>query len=233
MSHESIAGKYYLGRKVVDSYGRALGKVVGYYKRDKGSPPLLGVESLEGDFSTLPSTHLADEANTLILDENWKTKADNLAQDLTLIRRKISALNKLYKSGEVSPEAHESLGKDFEATDQDLKLRYGSLLERLSGRSKALSAKLKDVEDYFVNVKVAHELGEMDDEAYRISRDALHDLINRLQTEQKDVKAAQESLQQTSASLEKAELPEKPQQVEPQVTPSETPIVLRIKEAEE
>ena len=45
----------------------------------------------------------------------------------------------------------------------------------------------------------------MDDEAYRISRDALHDLINRLQTEQKDITAAEESLEQNSTSVEAAE----------------------------
>jgi hypothetical protein len=228
-----MTGKYYLGRRVVDNYGRTLGKVVGYYTRDRGSPPLLGVELLEGDFTTLPSTHLIDEANILVLDENWKTKADGLAQDLTLIRRKIAALSKLYKSGEVSHDSYESLGKGFDAVDQDLRMRHGILLDKMGERSKALSLRLKEAEDYFVNVKLAHEVGEMDDEAYRLSRDALHDLVNRLQTEQKDIKLAQETLQQTRISLENAEPSQKPPQVEPQAISPEAPIVLRLKEAEE
>jgi len=228
-----MTGKHYLGRSVVDNYGRTLGKVVGYYTRDKSSPPLLGVELLKGDFTTLPSTHLIDEANILILDENWKTKAENLVQNLSLSMRKVSALNKLYKSGEISREDYEKLEKDFDTAVQDLKMHRESLLDGLGERSKALSVKLKDVEDHFVNVKVAHELGEMDDEVYRISRDALHDLINRLQTEQKDIEAAQESLRETSASVEKVETIEKPTQIELEEIPPEAPIVLRIEEAEE
>ena len=206
---------------------------MGYYTRDRGSPPLLGVELLEGDFTTLPSTRLIDEANILVLDENWKTKAESLAQNLSLNMRKASVLNKLYKSGEIPRDAFENLGKDFDTAVQDLKMRHESLLKRLGERSKTLSVKLKEVEDYFVSVKVAHELGELDDEAYRISRDALHDLINSLQTEQKDIEAAQESLQQTSASVEKAQTLEKSSQLEPQAIKPEAPIVLKIKEAEE
>ncbi len=233
MSQENMAGKYYLGRKVVDNYGRTLGKIVGYYTRDKNSPPLLGIELLEGDFKALPSTSTIDEANILVLDENWKTKAESLAQDITLIKRKIFALNKLYKNGEVSSDTYESLDKGFEAVDQDLKSRCESFLVRLGERSKALSVKLKDVAGYFVNVKLAHEIGEMDDEAYRVSGDALRDLINRLQAEQKDIEFAQESLQQTSAPLLKEEPLEKPPQIEPKAIPSEVPIVLRIREAGE
>jgi len=238
----SVAGKYYLGRKVVDNYGRTLGKVVGYHNGEKGAPPLLGVEKLEGDFNIYPSTQLIDEANILVLDENWRTKAEALSEGLGLSARKLSALEKLYKAGEINSDAYENLGKDFDSTLQDLKTRRVSLIEKLSERSKMVSVRLKEVEDYFVNVKVAHELGEVDDEAYRVSRDALHDLINRLQTEQKDIKAAEENLQpQPVAAIphvayEKTENPEKQAQYEPpeaQEPPAETPIVLRIKEAEE
>ena len=232
MTQENMTGKNYLGRKVADNYGRTLGRVVGYYTRDRGSPPLLGVESVEGDFTTLPSTNLSDEANNLVLHENWKTKAESLAESLALNMRKVSVLDKLYKSGEISRDAYEGLGKDFDAAVQELRIRHESLLDRLDERSKTLSIKLKEAEDYFVNVKVAHELGEMDDEAYRISRDALHDLINRLQTERKDIEAAQESLRQIPTSFEKAE-PSKLPQNELKETPPEVPIVLRIKEAEE
>jgi len=232
MTYENMAGKYYLGRKVTDKYGRTLGKVVGYYTKAEGSPPLLGVELVEGDFTTVPSMQLIDEANILVLDESWKTKAVNLAQNLIFNMRRISALNKLYNSGEIPRDAYESLGKDFDIMVQDLKARRGNLLDKLGERSKTLDVKLKEVENYFVNVKVAHELGEMDDEAYKISRDALRDLINRLQMEQKDVKAAQEGLQEIPTPAETSERLEKPAQIEPQEKPSETPIVLRIEEAE-
>ena len=114
MSQQNTIGKYYLGRKVVDSYGRTLGKIVGYYTKAKNSFPIIGLELARGVFKAVPSSHLIDEANVLVLDENWKTKAEELSQNLTLNMRKISALSKLYKSGEISQEAYENLGKDFE-----------------------------------------------------------------------------------------------------------------------
>lgn len=232
MSQQNTSGKYYLGRKVVDSYGRTLGKVVGYYTKSKNSFPIIGLELVEGIFKVVPSSHLIDEANVLVLDENWKIKAEDLSQNLTLNRRKISALSKLYKSGEISQQAYENLGKDFDATIQDLEAHSEDLLDRLRERSKTIEVKLKEVENYFVNIKVSHELGEMDDEAYRISRGALHDLINRLQTEQKDITAAEESLEQNSIQFNEAENVEKPLEAETKNVPSETPIILRIEEAE-
>ena len=230
---QSTAGKYYLGRKVVDNYGRTLGKVVGYYVGEMGSPPLLGVELLEGDFNVYPSTNLVDEANILVLNDNWKTKADTLSHNLNLSMRKISALEKLYKTGEISNDAYQNLGKEFENTAKDLRVFHESLVGRLDERSHSLSDKLKQVEDYFVNIKVAYELGEIDDDDYKMTRDALHDLINRLQTEQKDVSAAQERLRDASTFGERTEYSRKPLQDVVEDKPPGTPIVLRIKEAEE
>lgn len=232
MSQENIMGKYYLGRKVVDSYGRTLGKVVGYYTKAKNSLPIVGLELTSGIFKAVSSSKLIDEANILVLDADWKKRAGELTQNLTLNIRKTSALNKLYKSGEISSDAYESLIKDFDVEVQDLKTHHKGLIDKLGERSKIINAKLKEVENYFVNVKVAHELGEMDNEAYRISRDALHDLINRLQTEHKDIEAAQESLEEAPTSVEIAENVEKPSEIETRDIPAETPLILRIEEAE-
>jgi hypothetical protein len=225
-------GKYYLGRKVVDSYGRTLGKVVGYYMKAKNSLPIVGLELTSGIFKAVPSSKLIDEANILVLDADWKKRAEDLTQNLTLNIRKTSALNRLYKSGEISSDAYESLTKDFDVEIQDLKTQHKGLLDKLGERSTILNAKLKEVENYFVNIKVAHELGEMDDEAYRISRDALHDLINRLQAEHKDIAVAQESLEQAPTSVDIAENVEKPSEIETRDIPAETPLILRIEEAE-
>ena len=244
MSQKNTNGKYYLGRKIIDSYGRTLGKVVGYYSMNKNSTPIIGLELVGGIFKTVPSSHIIDEANVLVLNENWKINAENLSQNLKLNRRKTSALSKLYKSGEISQQACENLGKDFDATIQDLEAHREDLLDRLSERSIILEVKLKEVEKYFVNIKVSHELGEMDDEAYRKSQGALHDLINRLHTEQKDitaveesfeqkdVTAVEESFEQNSIPVDAAEHVEKPLETETKSVPTETPIILKIEEAE-
>jgi hypothetical protein len=227
-----VVGKYYLGRKIIDSYGKSLGKVVGYYSKSKNSQPIIGLELTDGIFRTISSTNLIDEANFLVLDENWKTKVEELTQDLTLNIRKLSAVNKLYKSGEISQEASDNLSTDFDSNIQDLKAHREDLLERLDERSNILNCKLKEVENYFVNVKVAHELGEIDDESYKISRDALHNLINRLQTEQKDISVAEEILKQTPVDVNAVTYIEKPLEAENKNIPLDSPILLRIEEAE-
>lgn len=232
LSKENTVGKYYLGRKVVDSYGKTLGKVVGYYSKSKNSQPIIGLELTSGIFKSISSEHLLDEANILVLDENWRTKAEEITQNLTLNMRKISAVGKLYKSGEISQEASDNLGKDFDANIQNLRAHREDLLDRLNERSKILNYKLKEVENYFVNVKVAHELDEMDDESYKISRDALHNLINRLQTEQKDITVAEETLKQTPTNIDTVTYIEKPQEADTKSNPIDSPIILRIEEAE-
>jgi len=236
LSQENVKGKYYLGRKVVDSYGGSIGKVVGYYSKTKNSSLIVGLELTNGVFKEVQSSQLIDEANVFVLDENWKTKADELTQNLILNNRKISALDKLYSSGEISSEACENLRKDFDEAIYDIKEQRTGFLESLNVRSKTLDCKLKEIENYFVNVKVAHELGEMDDEAYRISRDMLHDLINRLQAEQRDVIAAGETLELTqkqsdvSQNSKKQDI-EKPSDGISRV-PSDSPLLLKIEEAE-
>lgn len=236
LAQENVKGKYYLGRKVVDSYGGNIGKVVGYYSKAKNSSLIVGMELTNGVFKMVQSSQLIDEANVFVLDENWRTKADELTQNLVLNNRKISALDKLYSSGEISSEACENLRKDFDGALHEIKENRTSLIESLNERSKILDCKLKEIENYFVNVKVAHELGEMDDDAYRISRDMLHDLINRLQAEQRDVIAAGDTLELTpkqsdmSQNSKKSDI-ERPSD-EISRASSDPPLLLKIEEAE-
>ena len=220
---------------MVDNYGGSIGKVVGYYSKAKNSSLIVGLELTNGIFKAVQSSQLIDEANVFVLDENWKTKADELAQNLILNNRKLSALDKLYNSGEISSEACENLRKDYDEAIYDIKERRTSFLESLNERSKMLESKLKEIENYFVNIKVAHELGEMDDEAYRISRDTLHDLINRLQAELRDVTGARETLelpQKQNDILQDLKKPEIEKSVDEIRVSSDAPLLLKIEEAE-
>ena len=236
LSQENVKGKYYLGRKVVDNYGGSIGKVVGYYSKAKNSSLIVGLELTNGIFKAIQSSQLIDEANVFVLDENWKTKADELTQNLILNNRKVSALDKLHNSGEISSEACENLRKDYDEAIYDIKERRTAFLESLNDRSKILESKLKEIENYFVNIKVAHELGEMDDEAYRISRDALHDLLNRLQAELRDVIGARETLELPQKQSDILQNPKKSEIEKPvdeiSRVSSDAPLLLKIEEAE-
>jgi len=234
--------KDYLNKRVFDSYGRTLGKVIACTGEGARDDLLLGIEVSDGGFLSTPRARLIPKGESLVLDESWRTRSENLRRELSIAVRKTSALNRLYNQGEVSKETYDGLNSDYGSAVAALTKKKETLQQRVEERFKSSFGQTREMESYLVNLKIGHELGEVDDEAYLSGRDALGKMLSQIQAEQKDLEAARICL------LEPSPMPEKPVE-RPVERPldrlferrpptdaleplQDLPIVVRIKEAD-
>jgi hypothetical protein len=222
MDKESLIQDY-VGWKVTDYYGRVLGVVLGYSLGSRQNTPLLGIEFFDGTFGVVPVADLVENGGNLALGESWKNKAEKLLREQEIILRRITALNKLHGLGEVSKETFENLSNEYNSITADLANQKETLVRCIKERLKLLCTQIKDVEHYLVNLKLSHEVGDVNDETYKVSCEALNKLLNSLKREQQDLENAEVSL--ASPSVDACV------QVKHEPPPEEVPILLRIKEA--
>jgi hypothetical protein len=181
---------------------------------------------------------LVPKGESLVLDESWRTRSENLRRELSVAIRKTSALNRLYNEGEVSKEAYDGLNSDYGSAVASLSKRKETLQQRIEERSKSSSSQIREMESYLVNLKIGHELGEVDNEAYLSGRDALGKLLSQLQAELKDLEAARLCLLEPSPALERPVERTVERPVERRLPPialeplQNMPIVVRIREAD-
>jgi len=225
-----MSTKDYLNKRVFDSYGRALGKVIACTGEGERDDLHLGIETLDNGFLTTSSTHLTSKGENLILNESWRTKSENVKRELGMALRKTSALSRLYNEGELTKETYDGLSTDYGAAVTTHTKRKEALQERIEERSKSLYNQTREMENYLVSLKIGHELGEVDDEAYLSGRDSLSRLLSQLQAEQKDLEAAKACLLDPSGTIERPiEKRFPPTTLEPL---QDLPIVVRIREAD-
>ncbi|MEM2921045.1 MAG: CdvA-like protein [Candidatus Bathyarchaeia archaeon] len=220
--------KDYLSKRVYDGYGRILGKVIAC-TRSGEVDPLLGIELLGGGFLTLRGSCLTPKGEDLFLNESWKSKSEAIKRELSIAKRKVSALERLYSQGEISKETYDVLSSEYGANVSECSKRKETLQREIEERSKILTTLTRTIEDYVVNLKIGHELGEVEDEEYKSGRDSLNKLLSQLQAEQKDIDAAIDLLIGHLAPLERPIEKKTPPVSE---TLQELPILVRIKEAE-
>jgi len=230
--------KDYLNKRVFDPYGRTLGKVIACTGEGVRDDLLLGIEVSDGGFLSTPRARLVPKGESLVLDESWRTRSENLRRELSVAIRKTSALNRLYNEGEVSKEAYDGLNSDYGSAVASLSKRKETLQQRIEERSKSSSSQIREMESYLVNLKIGHELGEVDNEAYLSGRDALGKLLSQLQAELKDLEAARLCLLEPSPALERPVERTVERPVERRLPPialeplQNMPIVVRIREAD-
>jgi len=217
--------KKLLIKTVSDSYGRKLGRIVGFSIDSKNEIQSIGIELNNGDFSCYSYSQISIENDSVIVNCLWKVEADRLSEQFALILRKNSALNKLYNSGEISQEVYDEIRKQYEATI-DLAERCQVLSEDLRGRIKALNIQIGELKTFLANIKIEYQLENIDEETYKFSCETLQTILNRILLEKRDVDIALNNLPKNptisqTISLDTSRITNQPQ-----------PIVLRIKEAE-
>ena len=214
-----------LMRTVSDPYGRRLGRIVGFTVDPKKEVTALGIELTNGGLLCCPCTQISLENDTVIVDYPWRVEANQLGEEFTLICRKNSALDKLHNSGEVAQEVYDEMQKQNEATIREITKRCQNLSDDLKDRIEDLNTQAKELRTFLANVKIEHMVGNIDEEAYKVSSEILQTMLNQSLLEKRDVELALNNLSKNSM-ISQTTSPE-----HSRITSQPQPIVLRIKEA--
>lgn len=222
-----VLKKDLIGKKVVDSYGTRIGKIIGFSTDSLKNTSSFGIERNDGGFMKCDTTEVILDQDLVKINSSWRLKAESLASEVTLTIKKISALNELKNDVEVSKNIYDTLQSGFEAEKKTILDRRRNLKDRLKERLSAIHAQLKEVYEFIAYVKISYHIGDIDEETYQRSYISFQLMIDKLLSEEDDIKFAL-NIVTTNISM----LPPEPLISLPSSEPKLMPIKLRIRTEE-
>ncbi len=222
-----VLKKDLIGKKVVDSYGKRIGKIIGFSTDSLKNISSFGIERNDGGFMKCDTTEVILDQDLVKINSSWRLKAESLASEVTLTIKKISALNELKNDVEVSKNIYDTLQSGFEAEKKTILDRRRNLKDRLKERLSAIHAQLKEVYEFIAYVKISYHIGDIDEETYQRSYIPFQLMIDKLLSEEDDIKFAL-NIVTTNISM----LPPEPLISLPSSEPQLMPIKLRIRTEE-
>lgn len=226
MSIKTDVAKTIIGEVIHDSYGRVYGRILGFTLDSPRSVPLIWVEQKTGEVSSCPSSQITLDNDMMIVDTSWTVKASRLSEDLRVILQKLSALHKLYNTGEIVKDAYDKIRTHYETTIHSLTHRRQLLTQNAEERLEELTATTDRLEFLLAKSKLECSLGYIDEDACSLVADALRDSLKRASTEKHDAEATIDALAEVSKPPETSAPPRGERE-----DASSPPIMLHIKEA--
>jgi hypothetical protein len=173
--------------------------------------------------------HLKFNGAEVTFTSTLKQQANVLCDQIPLIWRKNQALKDLAEKRKISPDLYQELRNNFEGVLNQLKKDAQTLSDEATKEVTVCNQEIKTLGYAVVNLELEHEIGQIDDEAYKSAFEMLQENLKRANTEKTDIeliksKLANIMLGDTLKAAEQKTTIEIPTPTEPtqKETPSET-----------
>jgi len=176
-----------IGKPIKDEYGRTVGKVACFALTPSGKFDGVYVESNNGTFSKKPMDHLKFNGAEVTFTSTLKSKSNVLCDQIPLIWRKDQALKELAEKRKISPDLYQELHNNFEGVLQQLKEDANDLMDEASQEIARCDQEIKTLGYAVVNLELEHEIGQIDDEAYKSAFTLLQENLKRVNMEKTDI----------------------------------------------
>jgi hypothetical protein len=218
-----------IGKPIKDEYGRTVGKVACFALTPSGKFDGVYVESNDGKFAKKPMDHLKFNGAEVTFTSTLKQQANVLCDQIPLIWRKNQALKELAEKRKISPDLYQELRNNFEGVLNQLKKDAQVLSDEATKDVTVCNQEIKTLGYAVVNLELEHEIGQIDDEAYKSAFEMLQENLKRANTEKTDIELIKSKLTNimlgdTSKTAEQKTTIEIPPPSEPtqKETPNET-----------
>jgi histone H3/H4 len=183
-----------IGKPIKDEYGHTIGKVASFALTPNGKFDAVFVEFGDGKFSKQPMENLKfDGAEVTFISKN-KSQANNLCDQIPLIWRKDQALKDLAEKKKISSVIYQELHNSFESVLNQLKKDAQILTEELVDDIARCEEEITTLSYAFANLEVEHEIGKIDDNAYKSAFALLQENLKRVTAEKSDMELAKSKL---------------------------------------
>ncbi len=223
-----------IGKPVKDEYGRIIGKVVSFAMTPNGKFDAAFVEFSGGQFSKQPIEQLKFNGSEVTFISTTKAQSSVLCDQIPLIWRKDQALRDLSEKKKISPEMYQEIHGSFDGVLSQLKKDAQVLSDQIADEIATCADEIKAMSYALLNLEIEHEIGKVDDEAYRTAFAMLQDDLKRTTQEKTELELAKNRLsnsllgdalgpiQKTKTSIDMS--------VEPKHELPEPPVVVYVKE---
>jgi PDZ domain-containing secreted protein len=223
-----------VGKPVKDEYGRIIGKVASFAMTPNGKYDAVFIEFSGGQFSKQPMEQLKFNGSEVTFISTVKAQSSVLCDQIPLIWRKDQALKDLSDKKKISPDIYTEIHNSFDSVMNQLKKDAKILADQISDQLSTCDDEVKAMSYALLNLELEHEIGKVDDEAYRSAFSMLQENLKRTTQERTELELARNKLsntmlgdaigpmQKTKTSVELI--------VEPKQELPEPPVVVYVKE---
>ncbi len=223
-----------IGKPVKDEYGRAVGKVASFAMTPNGKFDAVFVEFSSGRFSKQPIEQLKFNGAEVTLISTTKSQANILCDQIPLIWRKDEALKDLSEKKKISLEMYQEIHNSFNGILNQLKKDAQILSEEIADQTGCCEEEIKAMSYAILNLELEHEIGRIDEEAYKSAFAMLQENLKRASMEKNELELAKTKLSNmllgdSLISKQKLKTPVELANELPQELP-EPPVVVYVKE---
>jgi hypothetical protein len=203
-----------IGKPVKDEYGREIGKVASFALTPSGQFDAVFIEFSDGKFSKQPMEHLKFNGAEVTFISKIKSQASVLCDQIPLIWRKDQALKDLAEKKKISPEIYQELHNNFDGILNQLKKDAQSISDELDEESARCEEETKTLTYAVVNLELEHEIGKIDDNAYKSAFALLQESLKRVNAEKSDMELTRSKL----SNILLGDSPELEQKAKPKIS---------------
>jgi hypothetical protein len=208
-----------IGKPIKDEYGRTVGKVASFALTPSGKFDGVYIESNDGKFLKQSMEHLKFNGAEVTFTSTLKSQASVLCDQIPLIWRKSQALKDLAEKRKISPDLYQELRNNFDGVLSQLKKDAQELSDEANKEIARCNQEIKTLGYAVVNLELEHEIGQVDDEAYKSAFAMLQENLKRANSEKSDIELTKSNL--SNIVLGDSSKPEQKTNIAP-VTPAES-----------
>ncbi|MCW4007433.1 MAG: CdvA-like protein [Candidatus Bathyarchaeota archaeon] len=183
-----------IGKPIKDEYGRAVGRVASFALTPSGKFDSVFIEYNDGKFSKVPMEYLQFNGAEVTFLSTVKSQASVLCDQIPLIWRKDQALKDLAEKRKISPDLYQELHNNFDSILSQLKKDAQTLIDTTAKEIARCDQEIKTLGYAVVNLELEHEIGQIDDEAYKSAFNMLQENLKRVHKEKSDLELVKSKL---------------------------------------
>jgi hypothetical protein len=186
-----------VGKPVKDEYGRVVGKVASFAMTPNGKFDAVFVEFSGGQFSKQPMEQLRFNGSEVTFISTTKSQSSVLCDQIPLIWRKDQALKDLSEKKKISTEMYLEIHSSFDGVLNQLKKDAQVLSEQISDETATCDDEIRAMSYALLNLEIEHEIGKIEEEAYKTSFALLQENLKRTTQEKSELELARTKLSNT------------------------------------
>jgi hypothetical protein len=186
-----------VGKPVKDEYGRVVGKVASFAMTPNGKFDAVFVEFSGGQFSKQPMEQMKFNGSEVTFISTAKSHSSVLCDQIPLIWRKDQALKDLSEKKKISTEMYMEIHNSFDGVLNQLKKDAQVLSEEISDEIATCDDEIRAMSYALLNLEIEHEIGKIEEEAYKTSFAMLQENLKRTTQEKSELELARTKLSNT------------------------------------
>jgi len=177
----------YLGQVVHDVYGRKLGMLVAIYSDVDGTVTSIDIAKNDESYENISADRIECCSDGLRIRPEWLVKAKSIERKLSILKRRIKALEDLYGRGQVPDHAYKELKERLFKELEKCKKEANELREVLRKRVYELENFVIRIEKAMTYVMVSFTADEVPQKGFDTSMNYLRFAKQCATEEKKDI----------------------------------------------